>query len=40
MGLGLDAVQAVEHASLSATEAACLSRHHLLNFSEYREVSL
>jgi len=33
-------VDAVLDASVSATEAACLSSHHLVDFDEYREVAL
>jgi hypothetical protein len=35
-----DAVRGIEDVSVSATEAACLSRHELLDWSEYREVAL
>jgi hypothetical protein len=38
--LNADAVQALEDVGLSATEAACLSRHELLDWSDYREVQL
>jgi len=39
-GLDDDAVRGVEDVSVTATEAACLSRHELLDFAEYREVAL
>ena len=39
-GLAEDEVRALEDVGLSATEAACLSRHELLDWAEYREVAL
>jgi hypothetical protein len=35
-----DAVRGLEDVSISATEAACLSRDELLDWSEYRAVAL
>jgi len=34
------AVQAVEDSSMTATELACLSGHELLDFDEFRAVSI
>jgi len=39
-GLDADAVQGVEDAAVSATEAACKNREPLLDFAEYSEVAL
>jgi len=38
--LDADAVRGVEDVTLSATEAACLDKHYLLDFDEYLEVAL